>query len=384
MFDPANLTVHPYKDHSLLIIISSVILGHLILLVWAIFMPSEIKHMTPPVQRKLIVQTVALNQKKAAPLTISKKTEIVKEEEKSVMQELEPIAMLAIPKIEPADIPAPRAKEPEPQTNTEIQEIKKIVEAPKKIEELPKQAPANILEQKKSKIKPEPKKTDIAKKNNKTEKTANIKTDLVKNKSAASKTDIKKKDPTIKSEKILAAQIPTPQAKSQKMEIDKAALERQKKMEMEQQAAKAKQQKLLSQVQENISKIEKSHSKINQTNISNNDFAPSPKAISGLQIDNFPNDNSRHQLSGKEASYRDELASRLKLLLKLPEYGEVKIKLTLDRSGKVATVIVLSAASTANRKYIEQKLQTLIFPAFGANFDQLTYYTFTITLCNDL
>ena len=89
------------------------------------------------------------------------------------------------------------------------------------------------------------------------------------------------------------------------------------------------------------------------------------------------------ELNDKEIGYRDELAGRLKLLLRLPEFGEVKIKLTLSRAGKVAKVSIVSAESAANRTYIEKTIPTLSFPSFGNNFGTLPEYTFLISLSND-
>ena len=85
-----------------------------------------------------------------------------------------------------------------------------------------------------------------------------------------------------------------------------------------------------------------------------------------------------------EVSYRDELANRLKLLLRLPEYGEVKVKLTIERSGKIAKVLIISSESSANRKYIEKTLPGLTFPQFGTRFGDVDQYTFSITLGNEL
>ena len=67
----------------------------------------------------------------------------------------------------------------------------------------------------------------------------------------------------------------------------------------------------------------------------------------------------------------------------MPEYGDIKIKLTLNRQGKVTKIIVTSSASVANRQYIEKVLPSLTFPVFGAPFGDAKDYTFTITLSNE-
>jgi outer membrane biosynthesis protein TonB len=78
--------------------------------------------------------------------------------------------------------------------------------------------------------------------------------------------------------------------------------------------------------------------------------------------------------------YRDEIASRLKLLLTLPEEGVVKIELTLDREGNVKKVYVLQAKSEHNKKYVEKAVKNLSFPSFASNFPGLSEYVFTIYL----
>lgn len=102
-------------------------------------------------------------------------------------------------------------------------------------------------------------------------------------------------------------------------------------------------------------------------------------SIGDLKIDNLAL-NADASLTIKELAYRDELAHRLKLLLKLPEFGEVKLKLTVERSGKVAHLNILHSVSRENKLYIEKTLPTLKMPPFGENFAKEQNYSFTITL----
>ncbi|HRD55110.1 MAG TPA: hypothetical protein PLC42_01805 [Parachlamydiaceae bacterium] len=81
-----------------------------------------------------------------------------------------------------------------------------------------------------------------------------------------------------------------------------------------------------------------------------------------------------------QLGYRDELASRLQSLLKFPEKGEVKIKLTLERSGKVLKLLIDSFESKKNRDYIEKTVKNLDFPSFQGDFNEFSEYTFSITL----
>jgi hypothetical protein len=110
---------------------------------------------------------------------------------------------------------------------------------------------------------------------------------------------------------------------------------------------------------------------------------PTLKTVGQLQIDALPGSSNQKQ-SSQEMGYVDELVGRLKLQLKLPEYGDVKTRLTLDRRGHVVQIVIVSSESSANRSYIEKQLPALSFPAFGNNFDQETQHTFQITLRNDL
>lgn len=110
--------------------------------------------------------------------------------------------------------------------------------------------------------------------------------------------------------------------------------------------------------------------------------AAAPSSIEYFSTDIAVSDG-KETLDVKEAAYRDELAHRLKLYLKLPEYGDVKIVLTLERSGKVAGVKVISTQSKKNAAYIEKQLPALMFPSFGGNFSKAAIYDFTLVLSNE-
>ncbi len=51
--------------------------------------------------------------------------------------------------------------------------------------------------------------------------------------------------------------------------------------------------------------------------------------------------------------YEDELSLRLRSGLKLPETGDVKVSITLNRQGKVIKTEIISSKSTLNRRAIE-------------------------------
>lgn len=124
---------------------------------------------------------------------------------------------------------------------------------------------------------------------------------------------------------------------------------------------------LVAKAKENIAKISKTSDKTNSREPSTKDNGK-PQAASG----NF------------EAGYRDELANRLKLLLRLPEYGVVQVRLTVNRRGLVQKVEIVASESDVNKNYIEKALPELAFPPFGNNFPGNENHTFLISLNNEL
>ncbi len=147
-------------------------------------------------------------------------------------------------------------------------------------------------------------------------------------------------------------------------------------------AKKAKQRELLSKVKDSMTKVSQARSQVSKQPSADIAQAEVPKAIGSLQIDAFTT-GEPVVLTTKETSYRDEIAHRLKLGLRLPEYGEVKIKLTIERSGKVAQVQIVSSKNTKNKQYVEKTVPTLTFPSFGDNFNGSQQYTFVICLNNE-
>lgn len=88
-------------------------------------------------------------------------------------------------------------------------------------------------------------------------------------------------------------------------------------------------------------------------------------------------------LPPEKMSYQEELISRLKLLLKLPEYGLLKLKLTLGKAGNVTKIEILSSTSALNRKHVEKTLPTLSFPPLGRAADKSGTLTLNLTLSSD-
>ncbi len=82
-----------------------------------------------------------------------------------------------------------------------------------------------------------------------------------------------------------------------------------------------------------------------------------------------------------DGSYQATLVGYLKQVLNLPEFGEVKIQLTLKQDGSLVNLLVLKAESEKNRKYLEESLPRLRFPAPSGKKKQ---ETFIVTFCNEL
>lgn len=140
-----------------------------------------------------------------------------------------------------------------------------------------------------------------------------------------------------------------------------------------------KQKELLSKAMEKIGKIDTASDKVIATG---NLSKTLPKTLAALSIDSLSVE-AAPSMGFEELAYRDELAMRLKLQLKLPEYGEVKLKLKVERSGKVLDVNIVKSTSEKNSAFIKKTLPTLSMPPFGNQFKGESSYTFTITLSND-
>jgi colicin import membrane protein len=282
-----------YRDRSLTVITSFVVIGHAALILWSSVMGSSDLPAIKQKPKQLAVQTVKLKEE-ALIAAVEAPTKV---EEPVKIEEPAPVVVEPLPKEEP---PQPK---PEP-----------------KLKPAPPQPP---------KPKPAPQKKEVKK--------------------------IVEKPPAPKPKKEVKAE---PQKPSKEEEL--------------------KRQKLLAQVQQNIEKIERRSDKVGSKSTGLPDL---PKRIEKLQIESITTNENR--MSGQEVGFRDELASRLRLLLKLPDYGEVKVKLTLNRSGKVSKVEIINTQSTVNKSYIETVLPTLTFAPFGTNFKGLDQYTFMITLTNE-
>jgi hypothetical protein len=131
---------------------------------------------------------------------------------------------------------------------------------------------------------------------------------------------------------------------------------------------------LLKELEESIAKIESKSDKGigKKTAFSNKSLAPI-----ALQIDTPWNE------AEGIGDYKDILVDYLHQVLSLPDYGEVKIQLSLRRDGTVCKVVVLKAQSERNKQYLESNLPRLKFPHFDEADANKTEYTFVLTFCNE-
>lgn len=126
---------------------------------------------------------------------------------------------------------------------------------------------------------------------------------------------------------------------------------------------------LLKELKESLTKIEKYTPSEKSTSIT------LPKNIQNLEIDDVERE--------EKTDYFILLAQTLKNELELPDFGDVKLELTILNSGRVTKLKVLSASSEKNRRYLELKLPSLILPAFSEDLKNQYEHTFTLTFCNE-
>ncbi|KAF3362647.1 hypothetical protein PHSC3_000886 [Chlamydiales bacterium STE3] len=135
-------------------------------------------------------------------------------------------------------------------------------------------------------------------------------------------------------------------------------------------------QQLLAKAQASLGKVE-TGKKITSSK-EPSDSIPTVSQIGTLQSVSVS--LTSESLSENEIFYREELASRLKLLLRLPEMGEINVKLTIEKNGTIKKLEILSSESSLNRKYVEKTLLRHTMPCLGKQFGNVENYTFTITM----
>ncbi len=81
---------------------------------------------------------------------------------------------------------------------------------------------------------------------------------------------------------------------------------------------------------------------------------------------------------------KELLVQELRSMLHLPEYGEVKMKLTIRSDGSIREVIVLKTASKKNEEYLQKELPKHAFQFLQDLGSQEKELSFVITFCNDM
>ncbi len=331
--------------------------AHSIALVCLLFWNAH-SHISKP--KTLLVQTVRV--KEFQPVAV---------QQKPAPKQAEPIAppepevAVAEPVIAEPIVEEPKIEEPAPIDESKPQEEKKPDEVKQeevKQEEVKQEEPQKPQPKKEQKPAPKKKKPDPA-------KNAKPKTDTSSNKKAADA----KKQAQIKADKSKADK-----AKADKVKADKA------KAAAEQ--AKAAADKLKQQnIQAALESLNKSSSKSKALVAVASEQISTVSKVGALESEHLQTISCEgvEAYATKEALYVSELIRRLKLALKLPEYGEVRVKMTLSRSGSVTQLSVLKSSSSINKKLVEQKLKGLTFAAFGASFAKEESHTFTLILSNE-
>jgi hypothetical protein len=180
--------------------------------------------------------------------------------------------------------------------------------------------------------------------------------------------------------------------KKGKLEQAEAEKKRQKDLEIEKKrqqelaAAKQLEQTLLAKAKENLAKMNQSRDKITTSSSSLNlETAQLPQELENLQIDRLLTEEKGNLLTqgNNETSYSLAVSSHLKKHLRLPDYGDVKMKLTLNRNGQVMSVEIMRSESNKNKAYVENHIPNLVFPPFGQRFQGVSQNVFVITLQND-
>ncbi len=391
-----------------LFICSGVIGIHGLLIAWILYLGPDEKREVPPPLPRLIVQTVSL---------VEPKIQVPKQELRPVVEKppqpqpqepvpddveesLKPIAQPTEESMKPIAQPVEEKREtvpPQVPDITVVEDLKPVAAERSKEEKPPEDPPISTSEKQSKppaipplvKKKLEPKPISVLEKN-KTVKNANPKNPTPKNPAPKKNPPKKNTKPAPKTtEKI--AKAPPPIKKKEVAVKDTKAMERERKeaealkLRQEEESLKARQeaenlkrrQKLVAEAKEKLSKMNTqafpSNEKTEESKV--------PHPITSLHIES-QGTSSNEKVTDVERSYLQELSDRLQQQLKFPEYGDVKLELTLERSGKMIKVNIIYAHSALNRKCVEKKLPTLSLPPFGACFKADTR-TFVIILKND-
>lgn len=83
-----------------------------------------------------------------------------------------------------------------------------------------------------------------------------------------------------------------------------------------------------------------------------------------------------------DPNYAERLIGELQSALDLPEFGEVKVAITIDRSGKAVACSILDSKSAKNAEFLKKRLPELAYPCFNDFGISDATLEFTITFRN--
>lgn len=138
-------------------------------------------------------------------------------------------------------------------------------------------------------------------------------------------------------------------------------------------------QNLLDELEESIAKIDQKRDNLYRKKKPSASTAVPHNLEKDLAID-----SAQLRDAHGEGEYKEALVSYLHQSLNLPEFGEVKIQLTLNRDGTVVKLIVLKTESEKNKKHLEAALPLLKFPPLGGLYSKKQQQTFVLTFCNEV
>lgn len=124
---------------------------------------------------------------------------------------------------------------------------------------------------------------------------------------------------------------------------------------------------LLQELRQNINSISSVEQKFEKKEIT------VPKKILDLQIDQ----PAQMEGNADEVPFEALLSEILKSGLTLPDYGEVKARITLHPNGSLVQLEILESKSHQNESYLKNRLQEIAFPCFnGATTEKKVVVTF--------
>lgn len=83
-----------------------------------------------------------------------------------------------------------------------------------------------------------------------------------------------------------------------------------------------------------------------------------------------------------EGDYREQIVATLDRRMRLPEYGEIDLHLTLNRQGQIMKIEIDRSQNVTNQNYVLKTLPSMQFPRFFGPLERENTHTFYIQLRN--